>query len=92
MTPLNFSSYSRDTLEHTLRILSIYRSSLKQIGKRAELIDPTIIQPLLTRIEYAPGMDASSIKKYADACIHFSFPEYVSTATPVIRENSRLTG
>lgn len=92
MTPINFSSYSRDTLEHTLRILSIYRTSLKQIGKRAQLLDPTVVQPLLTRIEYAPGMDESTVKKYAQACISSSFPEYSSNTPPIVSENSRLTG
>jgi hypothetical protein len=53
-----------------------YRTSLKQIGKRARLIDTKDILIIRAIVEYAPGMDVSSVKSYAASSIKQLFPDY----------------
>ncbi len=89
MTTLNLSTYSREQLEHILKMLKSYKNGLKQIGKRAVLIDPK--NPPKTRavIEMHSGLDEKQAEKYAQAVIHTTFPEY-SGDTALLRKNDSL--
>lgn len=90
MSTLDLSSYPRAKLEHVLHIVKLYRSSMKQIGKRASLVDPADLPDVIARIEYASGVDRETVKAYADACLKQSFPEYQSTHAPTLEENPLL--
>ena len=90
MSILDLSSYPRATLEHVLHIVKLYRSSMKQIGKRTSLVDPAHMPETIARIEYASGIDRETVKSYADACLKQSFPEYHSTHAPTLEENPLL--
>ena len=87
---LPLSLYSRNTLEKVLHIVKLYRVSLKQIGKRASLLDPHDLPEALARIEYAPGIDKKTLEKYAEACLAYSFPLYQNKESPVFIENTSL--
>lgn len=87
---LSLSSYSRDTLEQVLHIAKLYKISLKQIGKRASLLDPHDLPEALARIEYAPGIEKKTLEKYAEACLAYSFPLYQSKNSPLFVENPAL--
>lgn len=65
MPTLNLTSYSRETLEHLLSMMKSYRSSLKQIGKRATLIDPENPPAISARIEYPSSMEENFASQYA---------------------------
>lgn len=65
---------------------------MKQVGKRAILLDPENMPEVTAIIEYAPSMDISLVDRYARACLRFSFPEFKNSAPPTIRENPLLTG
>ena len=92
MSTLDLTSYSRETLEHILRVMKQYKISLRQIGKRAVLIDPENPPAIASVVEYAPSIDTSMVEKYALACIKLSFPDYNSGKAPILRENPELTG
>jgi hypothetical protein len=62
MTNSNLSSYSRETLEHLLMMMKSYRNGLKQIGKRAKLIDPNNLPAIRATIEVHSGMDEASAR------------------------------
>jgi hypothetical protein len=91
MSTVNLSSYPRETLEHLLRMLKSYRASLKQIGKRAELIDPLDPPSLRAIIEHHSSMEPEDAEKYAKAAIAFAFPKYTG-ASAVLRKNDTLKG
>ena len=63
---------------------------MKQIGKRASLVDPADLPETIARIEYASGIDREAVKIYADTCLKQSFPEYHSTHAPTLEENPLL--
>ncbi len=89
MTPLDLTSYSRESLEHMLSIVKSYRTSLRQIGKRAVLIDPKHPPAISATVEYVGGMHKDTVDKYALSCIKKLFPEYTGAA-PILRENPEL--
>ncbi len=89
MTPLDLTSYSRESLENMLSIVKSYRTSLKQIGKRAVLIDPKHPPAISATVEYVGGMHKDSVEKYALSCMKKLFPEYTGAA-PILRENPEL--
>jgi hypothetical protein len=91
MSTIDLSSHSRETLEHILSVMKGYRTTLKQVGKRAVLIDAKNPPKERAIIEYAPGMDVSSVEAYGSSCIARLFPGYTGDA-PVLRENTELTG
>lgn len=90
MSKIDLSTYPRDTLEQLLGIVKDYRTALKQIGKRAILIDPKNPPKESARIEYPSTMDAISVSQYAAACIKYAFPEYIGPA-PTLLSNDTLT-
>ncbi len=65
---------------------------MKQIGNRANLIDPANPPEDKAVIEYAPSMDIPLVNRYAKACLNVSFPQYKNTNSPIVRENPLLTG
>ncbi len=54
MSNLDFSQYSSSALSEALRILRDYKNSLRQVGKRAKLVDPRHPDALIPTVEYAP--------------------------------------
>lgn len=89
MTTLDLSSYSRESLEHLLLIMKSYRNSLKQIGRRARIVDPKNPPGVSAIVEYVSGMDKDSVEKYSRSCIAKLFPEYTGEV-PIFRENPEL--
>lgn len=57
MSKTQLHSYPRETLEHLLKILKSYRNGLKQIGKRAQLEDPSSPLPVRAFVEIHSGMN-----------------------------------
>jgi hypothetical protein len=53
MNTFDLSSYSREQLQDTLRILKSYKIAQRQIGSRAILLDPKNPGSPLLRVEYA---------------------------------------
>ncbi|MBP9812639.1 hypothetical protein KBC86_04605 [Candidatus Gracilibacteria bacterium] len=91
MSNIQLSSYSRETLEHLLKIVKSYRSGLKQIGKRAKLEDPNNPIPIRAIVELHPSLDEKDGVRYAEAVIHSVFPTYTGES-PLIRKNDELKG
>lgn len=89
MTTINLSSYSRETLEHLLRMLKSYKNGLRQVGKRISLSDPLNPTPTQAVVEYMSSMAEGDILKYANACLSYAFPEYHGDA-PILRKNDTL--
>lgn len=89
MTTINISSYSREALEHLLRMLKSYKNGLRQVGKRMTLSDPLHPAPTQAVVEYMSSMTESDALKYAKACLSYAFPEYHGDA-PILRKNDTL--
>ncbi len=66
-----------------------YRNSLKQIGRRARIVDPKNPPGVSAIVEYVSGMDKDSVEKYSRSCIAKLFPEYTGEV-PIFRENPEL--
>lgn len=83
---------TRDQIIDTIRVLKHYKNSLRQVGKRAVLMDPrspTVEMPL---IEYAPGIETTFLKKYSETAMTTHFPDYTGSLESIIfRENKNLT-
>jgi len=87
----DFSSYSRETLVDTLRILKSYKSTLRQQGHRAVLQDTHVSEVLIPKIEYAPGIDTDILMDYAQKACRKYFPEYSgSLEKSFFHENAKL--
>ncbi len=86
------TSLTRDQIIDTIRVLKNYKNSLRQVGKRAILMDPrspTVEMPL---IEYAPGIETTFLKKYSETAMTTYFPDYTGSPESIIfRENKNLT-
>lgn len=91
MSNLNLTSYPRETLEHVLKIVKLYRSHLKQIGKRADFIDPENPPAIRAIVEVHPDIDRDMAQKYAESVIRFAFPNYTGIS-PVVKINAALKG
>lgn len=91
MSHINLSSYSRETLEHLLKVVKSYRTGLKQIGKRAKLEDPNTPTPVRAFVEIHSGMDEKEGIRYAQAVIQYAFPTY-TWESPVVKVNPELKG
>lgn len=91
MTNPVLSSYSREALNDTLRVLRNYKNSLRQVGKRAHLEDPRTHEAPTPSVEYAPGLDATLLKQYAENALKLYFSEYSGgTASINFTENPKL--
>ena len=91
MSNINLASYSRETLEHLLRVAKSYRSGLKQIGKRAKLEDPNAPTPVRALVELHTDMDEKDGLRYAEAVIKYAFPTY-TWESPLVKKNEHLKG
>lgn len=92
MLNTKLSSYSKEELYDVLRILKSYRSSLKQIGKRAKLKDDKQKIAKIFRIEYAGEMDKNFLENFsAYACGKF-FPEAAFDAQKEYIQNNEIVG
>lgn len=89
MSSLNLTAYSREQLEHLLKMMKSYRNWLKQIGKRAHLSDPDHPTPIQAVVEYNPTMETKDVTEYALACIRYAFPAYTG-ASPILKANNEL--
>lgn len=91
MHSLDLSSYSRDTLVDTLRVLKNYKNSLRQVGKRAQLVDTTTPVALPVTVEYIPTLDRALLEKTAAAAVKKFFPEFSSSDSEIVFiENPKL--
>ena len=90
MSHFDFSSYSPQFLTDVLRVLRDYKSSLRQVGKRAILSDRRAEKVPIPHIEYAQGIDTDLLKKYSERIVRQYFPEYCGT-TDAITFSENLT-
>jgi len=91
MTTPELSSYSREFLTDTLRVLRNYKNSLRQVGHRAVLSDPRVVTEMIPYVEYAPGIDDVLLKKYTEAFCEKYFSEYSGPQDAItFRENPGL--
>jgi hypothetical protein len=72
-------------------MLKSYRNGLKQIGKRAILIDPLDPPGIQAVVEMHSGMSEDAARKYAESMIRYAFPSYTGES-PVVRTNDTLKG
>ncbi len=91
MSQIQLSSYSRETLENLLKIIKSYKSWLKQIWKRAQLVDPNNPAPIRALVELHDWLDENEGLKYAQSVIKFAFPTY-TWESPLVRKNPELKG
>lgn len=91
MTTHELSSYSREILSDTLRVMRNYKNSIRQVGRRAVIHDPRIVTEAVPSVEYAPGIDMDLLQKYAATACKKYFPEYSGTQDAIaFRENPKL--
>lgn len=91
MTTHELSSYSREFLTDTLRVLRNYKNSLRQVGHRAVLSDPRITAELVPHVEYAPGIEDALLKKYTETFCKKYFSEYAGSQDAItFRKNPQL--
>jgi hypothetical protein len=90
MTKIDLSSYSRDTLKETLRVLKDFVLASKQIGKRAILSDPKNANNTLLRIEHGAGISKDVLENFSRQAISQYYPEY-KNETLEFFENPKIT-
>lgn len=69
----SLSTYSRETLLDTLRILKLYKTSLVQIGHRAHLQDPKSAHETVIRVEYPQGASMDEVSEFTHFTLKKSF-------------------
>ena len=85
-------SLTRDQIIDTIRVLKNYKNSLRQVGKRAVLMDPRFPMVEMPLIEYASGIETTFLKKYSDSAMTSYFPDYSGSSDAItFRENTNLT-
>ncbi len=85
-------SLTRDQIIDTIRVLKNYKNSLRQVGKRAILMDPRSLMEDIPLVEYASGIDQSLLRKYSESATSVYFPDYLGSSDAItFRENANLT-
>lgn len=90
MSNIDLSSYSKEELIDVLRILKNYRTSLKQIGSRAEIIDFRNPKNKNFRIEYTSSSDKNFVEKFVDVACKKYFPDAWSDSKKEFVVNDKI--
>ena len=86
------TSLTRDQIIDTIRVLKNYKNALRQVGKRAILMDPRYPMIAAPVVEYTSGIETTFLKKYSDSAMISYFPDYTGSSDAItFRENKNLT-